>query len=67
MLTPKAKNIAEYCEKMNIGREDMKDYMLSLAIDLGRNCHELIDGDVVDVENGFKVLEMFNDILDNVE
>lgn len=66
-LTPKAKNLKEFFEKMPYDKEDVKDYILQTALEMGENCHELMENDLVTVCNAFKVLSILNDILDSVE
>lgn len=63
----KAENIKKFLEDEPYNIEDIKDNILQTALEMGENCHELIENDLVTVSNAFWVLRVFNDILDSVE
>ena len=63
----KAENIKKFLEGEPYKIEDIKDNILLTALEMGENCHELIENELVTVSNAFWVLRVFNDILDSVE
>ena len=63
----KYKNISEYCENNNITVEDMKEMILTSALDLGCSAVNNFDESVHETAHVFTTLYYFNEVLDSVE
>lgn len=63
----KFKNINEWCQKHAMTIEDMKDMMLTSALNLGCSAEMNFEEDVKATAQVFCTLSYFNDILDHVD
>lgn len=63
----KYNNIREYCESNNMTVEDLKDMMLTSAINLGCNAEKNFAESPRETEQVFDTLYYFNDMLNNVK
>lgn len=63
----KYKKISEYLENRPFAKDDLKEMILTSALDLGCNAANNFDQDVMATSHVFTTLYYFNDILDSVE
>lgn len=60
-------SITEYLKSENMTKEDLKNYILRASLYLGCECAHLFYDDAEKVEEIFLPLDLFNNIIDNVE
>lgn len=62
----KFNNIKEWCEKSEMTVDDLKDMMLTSALNLGCSAETNFEEDVRSTTQVFSTLSYFNDILNTV-
>ena len=63
----KYKNIKEWCMKNEMTVDDLKDMMLTSALNLGCSVEKNFDEDIKSTAQVFDTLSFFNDIINNVD
>ena len=63
----KYKNIKEYAEGTCMEVDDMKYYILRSCLELGCRVFHMDEAELQEAEHVFSVLDLFNNLLDNVE
>ena len=66
-IMEKFENIDQYCKKTFMSVEDMKDMILTSALNLGCEAAHNFEENPHQTEQVFTTLHFFNDILDNVK